>query len=1445
MNEEIVRRMKCAALIGLMAAGGIPLAGQGGAPQAAAQAGMLSVSAEASPHGGNLFGGPQVIEIVVDDPDRSATGSGAPVATVRAGGTELGMKQAGSGKWYAYVVVGGAVYSAGTALTATAGIYLKGAAAGQAADLTPKGDFLAGAPDSASGRGYAADAGRGDVAVNNIHVVDASGKFDISYGSERVTLEYKENITPAMSANRNRSPPSTHVHIEITDFRLNLDPAGDDVWVFKIVGEEKHRQMNGETDIDTDWDLGDHDGGFTIEYPAPGYLRMQMKDDPPTFVNSDLGAIYDAMNAARAGLIGDGRSAAGLNAAIGGIAGGGQALAAVKAAAAAEAGAPSPTVQSVFDAAKMALVKSDTITFEETGANTGVFVSAEKTNKSPFELGPRIGYSYVLDYDDVEVQVILDESDSTLEIAGGGAWNSGDKIAVRVTNNKLNLNSIEDEDVTIADTHIPILVLGKPVTLETAEGVVVKSSGAVYEWFVEEHTHVGRLAVSDAGNGDWVEITITPTEGQKAALSGGASLIQYVGPATSASFAVGPATVYLEGALGPATTDDPSMADIPVAGPIDAITLHYADTDGIDTSNPLAAAFAAPQAIVLDVFTFNKTSGAHDAIYRFLLEAAGSPGVFEASMKSTVLNQLDDEIRIARDASYIGNELEAVLSGKYAGSRGLVVEYEGNHAKVDAATNDGSVAFDSDGYYAGSKATITLADPDLQRDRDRIDTYGINATKNDGRETLLNIAVAGCGAVDGTDPLFLRETAAGSGSFEASFDVPTRCPPDTGATTAGSSITATYYDFLDGGGTDNEYSDAAAIISDTGSVELDADVYPVPGEAGGEVVAVRVAVGDADYNMSPTGIDRIDDAAVTITVEGGAVATLGTGENPLIESAVDSGVFEGMVGLTNDDPAVPNPDGRAETSALPDVYYAGVKQGGVITAYYADRTDSSGSGNVAADSATFDLRTAALQTDRIEYAIGQDILITLVEPDLNYDSGVIDAVPLARIQWGSEAYGGGIGHDAFGAVPGQLRETGKNTGTFQTSIAMPERIDGRALEHGEGITLTYEDGGTSGAKSAGDGYDVEAFISASYLVEALNLDRGAYTWTDRAFVTVVASDYNLNPDRIDEIGGRDSGQVNISTREGTIKDYRLVETGPDTGVFGGTIALSGFDYGSVGHDARKTGGSGPAGGFIESGNVDVLSVSFDRSPDEPPLVDSAEVRWSVGAVQWLEQAYAPADSGTVRVTDPDMNLDPDAADSIEISVYSDTFPGGIGLTVIETGDSTGVFEGTVNFNPNLAPQGHRLHVAEGDIVTAVYGDATLPRPGGRGDSLDVAATALIGDIVPPLERAPISNPRMVDSFGNGIDTASAGQQIQIAADVTSGYDRDQDLTYIVQIRDWDGAVVGLSWLGGSLGAGGTMSPSQSWTPGEAGSYTASLFVWESLDNPIALSPQALLRIQVG
>jgi len=97
---------------------------------------------------------------------------------------------------------------------------------------------------------------------------------------------------------------------------------------------------------------------------------------------------------------------------------------------------------------------------------------------------------------------------------------------------------------------------------------------------------------------------------------------------------------------------------------------------------------------------------------------------------------------------------------------------------------------------------------------------------------------------------------------------------------------------------------------------------------------------------------------------------------------------------------------------------------------------------------------------------------------------------------------------------------------------------------------------------------------------------------------------------------------------------------------------------------------------------------------------------------------------------------------------------------------------------------------------------------------------------------------------NGVWQVPVNKQVQVAADVSNGLDRDQSFAYLVQIKNQNDVVVQLSWLTGTLTPGQSLNPSQSWTPTTPGSYTAEIFVWNSISNPDALSPPLSMAIEV-
>jgi hypothetical protein len=84
-------------------------------------------------------------------------------------------------------------------------------------------------------------------------------------------------------------------------------------------------------------------------------------------------------------------------------------------------------------------------------------------------------------------------------------------------------------------------------------------------------------------------------------------------------------------------------------------------------------------------------------------------------------------------------------------------------------------------------------------------------------------------------------------------------------------------------------------------------------------------------------------------------------------------------------------------------------------------------------------------------------------------------------------------------------------------------------------------------------------------------------------IVIYAPDFNSSPYAIDTIG-EDGSTVTISTRESSIP-YILVETGPDTGYFAGSVIIS-----STTSSCSPI--CGPNDGFLAGDGNDVVTVSF-------------------------------------------------------------------------------------------------------------------------------------------------------------------------------------------------------------------------------------------------------------
>ncbi len=351
-------------------------------------------------------------------------------------------------------------------------------------------------------------------------------------------------------------------------------------------------------------------------------------------------------------------------------------------------------------------------------------------------------------------------------------------------------------------------------------------------------------------------------------------------------------------------------------------------------------------------------------------------------------------------------------------------------------------------------------------------------------------------------------------------------------------------------------------------------------------------------------------------------------------------------------------------------------------------------------------------------------------------------------------------------------------------------------------------------------------------------DKSVYSWTDKVKITILAPSWNSDRDLIDSIGDDEYNPIKISTGDHHLEPYRFTETGVNTGIFTAEVTLTGFSHDADGDGdidtTPRTLGNGPTSGFLEVDRDSGITISFEFA-DGVVLTESVLTTWNIGDVRFSEDNFISDKSALIRVIDPDLNLNPEALDQIPIQVSSDSDVAGIEVTAIETSESSGIFVVTITFTQNLSSSGNRLLALPEDEIYAKYDDHTLPKPYSTSDNLEIITLARVVSSIPSLGKISNSQITLTDSSSNPLKSFQANNRIQIVGSVTNEQNFDQKFVYLIQVKDHNNSVVSLSWMSGELSGKQNLSISQSWLPKNSGTFFIESYVWNSLDDQIALS----------
>ena len=357
-------------------------------------------------------------------------------------------------------------------------------------------------------------------------------------------------------------------------------------------------------------------------------------------------------------------------------------------------------------------------------------------------------------------------------------------------------------------------------------------------------------------------------------------------------------------------------------------------------------------------------------------------------------------------------------------------------------------------------------------------------------------------------------------------------------------------------------------------------------------------------------------------------------------------------------------------------------------------------------------------------------------------------------------------------------------------------------------------------------------------------NKPVYSWTEKVEITIIAPSWNTGMNLIDSIGGNPNYAVNVYTSNHQLKQYKLYETDPSSGIFTGEIILTGFlhdvDGDRIDDTNPRTLGEGPNGGYLQSEEDSGITVSFEFA-DGIVLSESVKIEWNVGDLRIID---ITEESAKIKLFERDMNLNPESIDTINIEVFSENDNAGVNIKIAETTEDSGIFEGVISITKDDQSSGNRLYALPDSQITAKYTDRTLPKPYNTNDNLDVLAQEFVVSNIPATERLSMNEMNILSQNGELIEKLYVGQTGMIFSNVKNVIDYSQEFTYIVQIKNEDNNVVSLSWVTGEVISSQELGMSVSWMPQEPGKYSIDRFVWNSIKGSIPLTDAVSTEILI-
>jgi hypothetical protein len=262
----------------------------------------------------------------------------------------------------------------------------------------------------------------------------------------------------------------------------------------------------------------------------------------------------------------------------------------------------------------------------------------------------------------------------------------------------------------------------------------------------------------------------------------------------------------------------------------------------------------------------------------------------------------------------------------------------------------------------------------------------------------------------------------------------------------------------------------------------------------------------------------------------------------------------------------------------------------------------------------------------------------------------------------------------------------------------------------------------------------------------IGLDQKQYGWTDTVEIFVVAPNFNRDNDRIERIGlgGELTGDVIIKTSKGILKNYELMETEIDSGIFFGTVFLTGDALHDANGDGIKKNDAygtteriGSENGKIAARGSDTIDVIFKNENEE--IKTTAKISWVLAEFGEIPEQISEIENIEIKIYDADMNLKHDHRDTTFVLAWSDRDDESKKITLRETHENSGIFEGVVKLSTERSGLS-TIKTRIPDVLYLKYSDNTVPTEVSQSHTQFVDAQINIGKS--PFEEF-VSEPELV------------------------------------------------------------------------------------------------------